>query len=91
MKLIITSKRGHHEAVLEPEVSKLLFDKMTGKMERSLDKDLKQQIPDTFEELKGLWKRGNPGYTAYDENEEIMTEFNPEAKEVLFVAPIAGG
>jgi hypothetical protein len=92
MKINVTSFRGHHEAVLEPEISEVLFNKMTGKTVEALPKDFK--IPDTFQELEGLWKDGKLGYKAFAGNNgdlSAVKEFDPLIEEMTFLAPIAGG
>jgi hypothetical protein len=96
MKFRITSWRGDHQATIEaPEVAEAIFRKLTGQSVAALPESLKAQVPDTFQELEALWNDGIGGYTtiALDKNGEIigMKEFNPEAEEVVFFAPIAGG
>ena len=95
MKLKVTSFRGHHEAVVEPEVGRALFEKMTGRNKAPLPAEIRTAVPETFGELKALWEAGNPGYSALavseDKNCAPLREFDPAAQEVLFLAPVAGG
>lgn len=96
MKIKITSFRGHHEAdIMEPEVAEALFDKLTGKTKEALPADLKTKVPDTFEELQGLWQKGKLPYVAAvkkgNAEARIVKEFDPEADDMLFLAPIIGG
>jgi len=95
MKVMITSFRGDHNAVLEPEVSQVLFEKLTGKRTEALPADLKTKVPDTFQELEGLWRDGKLGYSAFVQHPEDgiapVKEFNPEIEDLLFIAPQQGG
>lgn len=96
MLIKVTSHRGHHEAaVADPEVARPIFEKLTGKREEPLPEEFKTKIPDTFQELEGLWKKGKMGYTAFqtDGQGEVigLKEFAPEARDVVFMAPIVGG
>ena len=95
MRLKITSWRGHHQADVETPVARSLFDKMTGRSKEALPQAVKIAVPDTFAELTALWNAGNPGYTALkvDENKNatVLNDFDPEAEEVIFLAPITGG
>jgi hypothetical protein len=92
----VTSKRGHHEAVLEdPAIAGPIFDKMTGKTEAPLPPEFKTKVPDTWQELQALWKPGKLGYTAIQagaDGEVVgLKEFSPEAQDVVFIAPVIGG
>lgn len=96
MKFSITSHRGHHECdLLEVDVQEAIFNKMTGKRHEALPIEYKTKVPDTFEELAGLWKDGNLNYTAisFDKEKEPISfkVFNPEAEEVAFIAMETGG
>jgi hypothetical protein len=94
MKINVTSWRGHHEAVLEPEISKALFNKMTGKTVEALPAEFKTKIPDTWQELEGLWRDGKLGYMAVAGNKgdlSLVKEFDPLAEEMTFIAPQTGG
>lgn len=97
MKLKITSWRGHHEADVEPAVAKALFDKMTGKDREPLPATVRAAVPATFGELTALWEAGHPGYSVVappetaDRPPKALTEFDPAAKELIFIAPITGG
>jgi hypothetical protein len=95
MVLKVTSHRGHHEAnVAEIDVAKQIFDKMTGKTEEALDHSIKTKIPDTFQELEGLWKTGKMGYMAFTgkgDESEMLTSFKEEVEDVVFIAPVRGG
>jgi hypothetical protein len=96
MRIMITSFRGHHEAeVLDPEVAKAIYDKMSGKTEEPLPEVLKTQVPDTFQELEALWKEGRLGYSAVskDKDDELipMREFDPQAEVLCFLGMIQGG
>lgn len=95
MVIRITSWRGDHNCVTEPEVARALYDKLTGKSNEPLPAELKTKVPETFEELAGLWTEGTLGYSAIglDKDGEIIAvkEFDPKAAEVVFLAPITGG
>jgi len=95
MKVKVTSWRGHHEAaVMEPEVARSVFEKMTGKTSKALDPALKVKMPDTFAELEALWRDGTGGYTALagaGDDMRLVREFDPAVEELTFLAPIAGG
>lgn len=96
MKIMVTSFRGDHNAEVEDvAVAEQLFNKLSGKMEEPLPEEVKTKIPDTFQELEGLWKKGKMGYTAFqtDGQGEVigLKEFAPEARDVVFMAPIVGG
>jgi hypothetical protein len=95
MKLMVTSWRGHHEAVVDdPTISKAVFEKMTGLNKAALPADMKVKIPDTFQELEGLWRDGPMGYTAVAkrvDGMEVVKEFDPLIEDLLFLAPIVGG
>lgn len=95
MKFNITSFRGHHEAVVvENDVSQMLFDKLLGRRQEALPKEIREKIPDTFEELTGLWKEGKLGYMAVQKVGEemvIVKDFDPKIEELVFIAPIIGG
>ena len=96
----ITSHRGHHEAdVAEAEVSEALFNKLTGKTKEALPTEFKSKVPETFQELEGLWKEGKLGYTATtvdkgldkENNSRLVKEFDPQVKEVVFLGLLGGG
>lgn len=93
MRIKVTSFRGHHECEVPADVGRMIFDKLTGKRKEPLPKSV--VVPDTFQELAALWKSGEGGYTAVstgDDGEVIgLREFSPEAREILFIAPIVGG
>lgn len=95
MTIKITSHRGHHEAaVMEPEVSQAIYEKMTGKTEAPLPAEYKVKIPDNFGELEGLWKEGRLGYMAFEGKNgdmELIKEFRPEIDVLLFIAPQQAG
>lgn len=95
MKFKVTSFRGHHECDLAPEVGKTLFEKMTGRNRAALPEELKAAVPESFHELDGLWREGNPGYAAMALSPEkeisAVKEFDPAVEEMLFIAPVAGG
>lgn len=95
MKIMVTSWRGHHEAVvMEPEVSEAIFEKMTGQTVKPLPVEYKTKIPDSFQELEGLWTKGKMGYTAMQGQNgemEVVKEFDPKIEDLLFIAPIIGG
>ncbi len=96
MKLLITSHRGHHECILdEPEVSQNFYEKMTGLRTEALPQEYKGFVPENFDELEKLWKTSTMGFSAigFDENQEViaMNKFNPEVKEMVYIAPITGG
>ena len=96
MNLQVTSHRGHHEAcVLEPEVSKAIFEKLTGKNTEPLPQALKTKMPDTWADLEALWEKGQKGYLPFlvDEEKNLIPcrEYSPEIKDILFLAPITGG
>ena len=95
MKIMITSPRGHHECDVAPEVGKAIFEKMIGVNQAALDKELRTSVPENFAELEALWRAGNPGYSAFAAagggDFTAVKKFDPEAPELLFIAPIAGG
>ena len=94
MKIRITSFRGDHEAVLDPEIGKAIFLKMTGSSVDALSDSLKAVVPDTFKELEELWKEGKVCYLPFrkvGDDIETIKEFDPEDEELLFVSPITGG
>jgi len=95
MIIKITSWRGHHEAVLEPEVGQVLFEKMTGKRVEAIPAEFRVRVPDTFQELESLWQNGKQAYcvVSKDTHGDLipMKEWNPDVEELLFIAPIAGG
>jgi len=94
MKVNVTSQRGHHEAVMEPEIAEAVFNKMTGRTVKALDPSFKVKIPDTFGELEALWRDGPGGYTALGgkgDDLRLVREFDPTVEEMTFIAPIAGG
>lgn len=95
MKIRITSHRGDHEAVVEPEVGRAIFDKMTGASEAPLDESVRERVPETFSELARLWEKGKLSYAAIRKDAqgelEAVREFDPSADEVTFLAPITGG
>lgn len=94
MKIMITSARGHHEAVLEPEVGEAIFLKLTGGSEEALPESMRAVVPDTFRELEELWQVGTVGYSPFrkvGDEIEAVNEFDPNDEELLFVAPITGG
>ena len=83
MKIKITSSRGHHEAdVMEPEVGKALFDKLSGRSINPLPEEMKAILPENFQELQGLWKEGKLGYVPASVEEgnsddaAVMTEWD---------------
>ena len=93
MRIKVTSHRGHHECEVTADVGRMIFEKLTGKRGDPLPKSLK--VPDTFQELAALWQPGQGGYTAVssDKDGEVLSvrEYNPDASEILFIAPITGG
>jgi hypothetical protein len=92
MKIKITSHRGHHEAVLEADVSQMIFEKLTGVRTEALPCDLKTRMPQEFKELKALWTSGKTAYLAIEPSaNRHIREFDPNAEEILFLAPITGG
>jgi hypothetical protein len=98
MRFNITSGRGHHNAeVMDEAVGKALFCKLTGRSSRPLPKEMRAVLPDNFQELEGLWKQGKLGYlpAAVEEggsdNATVMTEWDPNAKEILLIAMQSGG
>lgn len=96
MKFMVTSHRGHHEATVEDAVvSEALFNKLAGIRTEPLPEEYKVRIPDTFQELAGLWKDEKMGYTpiGFGPNEEMMQvkEYSPDIEKVIFLAPITGG
>ena len=96
MKIQITSSRGHHEAVADVEVAEMVFQKMTGKRKAPLPPEMKTKVPDTWHELTALWQEGEVGgYTAIAKKagQDIINlkEFDPQADDLLFLSPIAGG
>jgi hypothetical protein len=93
MKLLITSPRGHHETVAETEISAAVFDKLIGKKLEPLSVDLKSKLPETFSEV-GLYENRKLSYTAFEKvggEFKVTRQFNPQAEEMMFVAPIIGG
>ena len=98
MKFNVTSHRGHHEAdVMDPQVGKVLFDKLCGRSVEPLPEGLKETLPENFKELTGLWKSGKLSFVpaAVEEggsdNAVIMKEWDPNAKEILLISMQAGG
>ena len=97
MQIRITSHRGDHCAVLEDIDAKLIYDKLTGKIEEPLPKELKQRCPDTFEELQVLWTHGKINYMPVakkDGKESLVariSDFDPNVQEMTFIAPIVAG
>ena len=100
MKFRITTFRGDHEVdIAEPEVGEALFNKLTGKSNDALPDSFKLKVPDTFQELKGLWQEGRLPYVASTvdrgmdaaNNARMVTEFDPKIDEVLFLGMISGG
>ena len=91
----ITTFRGHHEAsVMEPEVSRQIFDKLTGLSQAALPAEFKTKVPDTFQELEALWKDGPMGYLGFAQQGTELTltkEFDPTVEEMVFIAPQQGG
>ena len=96
----ITSRRGHHEVdIAEPEVCEALFNKLTGKTNAPLPEEFKGKVPDTFQELQGLWRKGNLAYVATTvdkgmdaaNNSRLVTKFDPQLKDVVFLDMISGG
>lgn len=92
--LKVTSHRGHHEAVVETEVATAVFNKMTGRQIEPLPENYKDLIPNTFQELVGLWDNKKMGYTAFEAKDgeaELVKELHDGVQELLFIAPITGG
>lgn len=95
----ITSFRGDHkcEATIEDNaVSQALCEKMLGLRSEPLSDEVRQKCPDNFSELQNLWKEGTiKGYSGFtvdaDKNMTPLKKFDPQAREVLLFAPIAGG
>jgi hypothetical protein len=91
MKLKIQSFRGDHNCECEEQIAEAVFNKLTGKMSDPLPQDLKTKVPDTFQELEGLWREGKLGYMAFDEKDVLVKEFKASAQELLFAPKIIGG
>jgi hypothetical protein len=92
MKIKITSRRGHHEAVLETDVSRMIFEKLTGQRTEPLPAEIQAQLPETFRELTALWTPGKTTYLAVDPSaDRRIRDFAPDAGEILFLAPVIGG
>jgi hypothetical protein len=94
MKISIMSEHGHHEAVVEDEVSREIFNKLTGKSSKALPAEMKVKVPNTFQELSALWHDGGRTYLAVGKRggESVkLAEYDPKADEVLFMPPQAGG
>jgi hypothetical protein len=95
MLIKISSLRGHHEAEVETEVAEALFNKLSGRTKAPFPEEFKTKIPATFQELESLWEEGGGGFSLFtvnDKKEMIpVKKFNPEIKELCFLAPVAGG
>ncbi len=91
----ITSHRGHHEATLEQEAGRMVFEKLTGLTRARLPEAARVYVPENFGELETLWRDGAGEYTAFavspDKELTPLRKFDPAVKEVLLLAPIAGG
>jgi len=95
MLIKISSSRGHHEAEVETEVAEALFNKLSGRTRAPLPEEFKAKIPATFQESESLWKEGTGGFSLFTTNDKkemvAVKEFDPEIKELCFLAPVAGG
>jgi len=98
MRFNITTHRGHHEAdVMDEVVGKALFDKLSGRSVNPLPEEMKAILPENFQELQGLWKKGKLGYVpalveeGNSDAAAVMTEWDPNAKEILLIAMQSGG
>lgn len=96
MVLKVQSHLGHHEAeVAEPEVSEAVFNKLTGKTVEPLPKEMQEKMPDTWRDLEALWTTGNEQFKVFTRDEQrelvLVREYNPEAKDLLFIPIQSGG
>ena len=94
MRIRITSHLGHHEAVIDQDVAKAIFDKMTGKTKAALPKSIRTKVPDNFEQLAALWTDSKMSYVASAKQGEQLVavkEFDPQIEDMLFIAPVMGG
>lgn len=95
MIISVTSHRGHHEAVVENDTARMVFDRLTGKRKEPLPAAVRTKIPDTWAELDALWGGTGGGYTALtreaDGKMSDSKEFDPHAEEIAFIAPVTGG
>jgi hypothetical protein len=96
MKFTITTFRGDHNCELDdPGVSQMLFEKLVGIREAPLPDEVKTKVPDNFQELEKLWKQGRMGYGGFsvdaEKNMTKLAQFDPNAQEVVMLAPIGGG
>lgn len=91
MKIKITSVNGHEEAVMDSDVSEKVFDKLTGKTEVPLDPKI---LPESLKELTALFSKQQERYLAaakIGEELKVVHYFDPNAEEMVFFSPIAGG
>ena len=95
MKISIMSSCGHAEAVVEDQLGLEIFNKLTGKSNKALPVEMKTKVPDTFQELSALWNDGPSAYIAVGKKgngeQTKLAEFDPQADEMLFIPPQAGG
>lgn len=94
MRLQITSSDGHHNCDVEPAIAKVLYEKLTGRMTAPLPVEIKEKVPDNFQELKALWEKGKVPFLPYvgkDGDFSLVEEFDPKIEKMVFLAPQVGG
>jgi len=83
---------GDANCVLEENDARAIFDKLTGRTSEPLLEELRTKVPDTFQALQALWGPGKLSYFPVDfSTQEMVTKFDPQVQDLVFVAPIRGG
>lgn len=95
MLIKVQSHRGDHNCLLEGEVAERMFDKLTGRIEAPLGDEVKEAIPETFQELDALFRRGRLSYLPVRKDADgetvLVDEFDPALEGITFIAPVRGG